>query len=61
MTDTIEFMLSDYQNCKAARMEGSFIHRFDPAKKITKIECIINKTESKILKMNFFNNQELLV
>ena len=60
MTEKIEFMLSDYQHCKAGRMEGSFIHRFDPAKKITKIECIINKTESKILR-NFFNNQELLV
>ena len=36
-------------------------HTFDPAKKITKVEVIIDKHEENILRINFYHREERLV
>ena len=40
-TATLAFTLTDGQSCKAGTYNFNNYHTFDPAKKITKIECII--------------------
>ena len=61
-TFTIGFTLNDQQFVKAGteyNFEKSFI--FDPSKKITRIETIIEENELSILQINFYSNQERLV
>ena len=36
-------------------------HTFDPAKKITNVETIIDKTESFIIRINFYHRKQILV
>jgi hypothetical protein len=36
-------------------------HKFDPNKKITKVEVIINKDEDMMIRINFYFGEELLV
>ena len=42
---TIGVGLNDGQHCKAGNDPAFNSYTFDPAKKITKIECIISKNE----------------
>ena len=37
------------------------IYIFDPSKKITRIECIIDKDEWEIIRINFYHYEERLV
>ncbi len=59
---TLEITLSNGESCTA----GSYNkvdrwHTFDQNKKITKVECIIDKYEFRILQINFYSGQETLV
>ncbi len=60
-TYSLGFTLSDGQTCKAGRNGFSERHTFDPAKKITKVECIISNSENSILQTNFYHKEERLV
>ena len=58
--ETVSFTLNDGQTCKAGTTvfdkKQSMIDKFDQKKKITKVECIINRKEEKIIRINFFSN-----
>ena len=54
--------MSDGQSCKVGTtydFNNNYI--FDPAKKITRIECIVHKSECEIMQMNFYHHQQRLV
>ena len=55
---SIGFTLNDGQSCKAKAGPNSFPYRytFDPSKKITKVEVIINKSEWWIIRINFYHH-----
>ena len=54
--------LSDGQTCKVGhRLDFKGSYSFDPAKKITKVEVIIDKHEDNILRINFYHREERLV
>ncbi len=58
---TIGFTLNDQQFVKAGTqfdLDESFI--FDPSKKITRIETIIEEDEFSILQINFYSDQKRL-
>ncbi len=58
----LSITLNDGQTCKAgANIEVNESHTFDRAKKITKIECIIENNEWNILQINFYHGEERLV
>jgi len=56
---TLELTLNDGQSCRAGTL---FIesHKFDPKKKITRVECIIYKNEDDICRINFYSGAEIL-
>ncbi len=61
LINTLEITLSNGESCTAGstyKVENS--HKFDPNKKITKVECIIEKNEWHILQMNFYSGQETI-
>ncbi len=58
---TLGFTFQNGQTCKAGVENFQKSHTFDPAKKITKIECIINQYEKFISQINFYHNQERLL
>ena len=58
----IGFTISDGELCEAGTIyDKNDSYTFDPAKKITRVECIINRTETMIMQINFFHHDELLV
>ena len=61
-TLTLGFRLNDGQTCKAGSYHD-FTSRFifESEKKITRIEHIIQKNETIILRINFYNQQQRLV
>ena len=61
-TTTFGFTLNDGQSYRAETEQGfNKSHTFDPAKKITKIQCIIDKTKYEIQQINFYINNERLI
>ena len=58
--NTLKFTLNDGQSCKMGVNEITFNKEFDAVKKITRIEMIIDKDESKIIEIKFYQNNELL-
>jgi hypothetical protein len=59
---TIGFTLNDNQSCKAgSKVNFKSIHNFDPAKKITKVECIIDDSLHFVEQINFYSYKEILV
>ena len=60
-TFALGFTLSDGQSSKAGISNFIKSHNFDPNKKITRIETIINKYELSILRINFYHHGERLV
>ncbi len=59
---TLEITLSNGESCTAgSKYKVNKSHTFDPNKKITKVECIINKNEFFIIRMNFYSGQETLL
>ena len=59
--DTLSFTLSYGEHCSAGSNKVDKNHTFDPNKKITKVECIVWKNESLIIRMNFHSGQETLL
>ena len=55
------FTLNDGSVCRDEPGNYNFFHTFDPALKITSIEHIFFKDEFRILQMNFYSGDELLV
>ena len=56
---SVGFNLNDGQKCLAGTLFSNS-HTFDPAKKITKVECIINRNEKNIIRINFYSyNQRI--
>ena len=53
--------ITDSQNCTVGTDNFKNIHTFDPTKKITKVECIINKDECYIIRINFYHHEKILV
>ena len=58
---TLGFTLSDNKTCNAGRFSFHHNHTFDPTKKITSIQIIINMDEIWINQINFYHNEERLV
>ena len=58
---TLSFTLSNGEYCTAGSVKVNESHTFEPNKKITKVECIINKDELWITLINFYSGQETLV
>ena len=58
---TLSFTLSNGESCTARGSKVNKSQTFDQNKKITKVEMIINKNESLIIRMNFYSGQETLV
>ena len=59
---TLRCTLNDGQSCKAGISKDlNASYTFDPAKKITTIEHIINMAEAKIIQINFYHKEERLV
>ena len=60
---TLKITISDGQTCKAGAPTVNFdkSHKFNPSKKITKVECIIKKCEDWIIQINFFSGKQKLV
>ncbi len=59
---TLEITLSNGESCTAGSYyEVNNWHKFEPKKKITKVECIISKNELDIMRINFYSGQETLV
>ena len=59
---TLGITLSDNQFCKTGTYRDiKDSHFFDPTKKITKIECIIDNNEDWIIRTNFYSGKERLV
>ncbi len=60
--ETLSFTLSNGESCTAgSRYKVNKSHTFDPNKKITKVECIINKSTQYIMRINFYTGQKRLV
>ena len=58
---SLELTLSDGQSCKAGTAHNfTHSHTFNPAKKITKVECRL-MDQKYIVQINFYNNTERLV
>ena len=53
--------LNDDKSCKAGTVVCNNSHTFDPTKKITRVEVIIEKFERSIVQINFFSGEERLV
>ena len=60
-TLSLGFTLSNGQSCTVGESDCEKNYTFDPAKKITKVECIIFKTEDFISQINFYHHQQRLV
>ena len=58
---SLGFTLSDGQTCKAGSYEFTESHTFEPSKKITKIECHIDKYDQFIIRIDFYHHQQRLV
>ncbi len=58
---TLSFTLSNGEYCTAGSEEVDKSHKFDPKKKISKVEVIIYSNEDSILRINFYSGQETLV
>ena len=58
---SIAFTLSDGQKCKAGSFSFLDCHTFNPSKKITRIECIIDRYENWINQMKFYHHGKRLV
>ena len=58
---TVGVTLNDGQSCKAGTEDYGYSYTFDPSKKITKIESIVDKDEKWIIRMNFYQHEERLV
>ena len=58
---TLSFTLNDVQIGKAGKDNLTESHTFDPAKKITRVQCIIGKDEYAIIQINFYHKYERLV
>ena len=59
---TLGFTLTDEQSCKTGTYRDiKDSHVFNPTKKITKIDCIIDNNEDWIIRINFYSGQERLV
>ena len=59
---TLQIILSNGESCTAGSAHKvNKSHTFDQNKKITKVECIIHKLESVIMRINFYSGQETLV
>ncbi len=60
--NTLEITLSNGESCTAgSKRKVNESHTFDQNKKITKVECIIDRNEDDILQMDFYSGQETLV
>ncbi len=59
--ETLSFTLSNGEYCTAGSQKVIKSHKFDPNKKITKVECIFEKTGYGFLQINFYSGQETLV
>ena len=60
-TFALGFTLSDGQSSKAGISNFIKSHNFDPNKKITRVESIIDKEEFSIIQINFYHKEERLV
>jgi len=58
---SIGFNLNDGQSCKFVNDPFEHSHTFDSAKKITRIEVMINKSENAIRRISFYSGEENLV
>ncbi len=59
---TLGFTLSNGESCTAgSSYKVDQKYKFDPKEKITKVEVIINKTESFISQINFYSGEKRLV
>jgi hypothetical protein len=58
--DTLSLTLSNGESCNSGVWKVDKSHTFDPNKKITKVECIIQRDEWNILRINFYSEQETL-
>ncbi len=59
--ETVGFRLNDGQSCKAGAEQFGYSYNFDPNKKITRIESIVDMDEKWIIRMNFYHHEEILV
>jgi hypothetical protein len=61
-SNSLGFSLSDGQSCKAGTYKDfDESHIFDPSRKITKVEVIIDKSEYGILQIKFYSGRQTLV
>ena len=60
-TATIGITLTDGASAKAGKLNCFSKHAFDPAKKITRVEVIFNRSENEFMQTNFFSGEERLV
>ncbi len=59
---TLEITLNNGESCTAGSdCKVNESHTFDSNKKIAKVECIIDKDDSYIIRINFYSGQETLV
>ena len=58
---TLRFILRYGQFCKAGVNDSIEGHSFDPAKKITRVECFIDLFEENLDQINFYSGAERLV
>ena len=58
---SLSFTLDNGESVKAGRDDFNASHTFDPTKKITKVEVIINDAEMGIMRINFYHHEEKLV
>ena len=54
-------VLSDGETCRAGVQHFKHSHTFDPKKKITKVEMIINQYEIWIIRINFYSGTQTLI
>jgi hypothetical protein len=59
--ETLAFTFSDAQRCEAGQWPLTLFYVFDPARKITRIECVMDWDENVILQIHFYHNAERLV
>jgi hypothetical protein len=57
----LAFTLSNGESCTSGLEEVNHTYSFDPNKKITKVDVIITKSETSIIRINFYSGQERLV
>ena len=60
-THTLQLKLSDGQTCTVGKQPVNRSHTFDPAKKITRVECIIKEDVYYVFQINFYHHTERLV